>query len=121
MGKRRPYLAETYCRKCGKVFFPYPDHVYKERSDWYCSWTCFNHRNDTKLPPARKEVEMLDAHGDLIRVFPSIKAAAEHVLGDEQNIGDACRYAKKNPNKFMIRYGYAWRYLEDHPDEPDDE
>lgn len=39
-------LPEKKCRKCGKIFIPAPLHIYKDKSRWYCSWTCYNHRND---------------------------------------------------------------------------
>lgn len=39
-----PY--EKKCAKCGKNFVAAPYHRFKENSKWYCSWTCYNHRND---------------------------------------------------------------------------
>ena len=39
-------LPEKKCRKCKKLFIPAPLHIYKDKSKWYCSWTCYNHRND---------------------------------------------------------------------------
>ena len=39
-------LAEKKCRKCGKKFIPAPEHRYHEGSKYYCTWTCYNHRND---------------------------------------------------------------------------
>ena len=41
-------IVETECPKCGKVFVPAPYHVYKTHNGYYCSWSCFNHRNDKK-------------------------------------------------------------------------
>lgn len=41
------YPAEKICAKCGKLFCPAPLHRFKDqRSNWYCKWTCWNHRND---------------------------------------------------------------------------
>lgn len=40
------YLTEKKCAKCGKTFIAAPYHVYKTNRKWYCSWTCYNHRND---------------------------------------------------------------------------
>lgn len=117
----RQYLSDYYCRKCGKIFYPYPDHRYKDKRGMYCSWTCFNHRNDGVPPPMYREVEMLDMNnGEVLKIFPSLRAAADYVIGDDHSIGDACRAAKRNNKKLYTRYGYAWRYAEDHPDEDDD-
>jgi predicted nucleic acid-binding Zn-ribbon protein len=38
------------CAKCGKLFIPAPEHIFKAGSktgtNYYCKWTCYNHRND---------------------------------------------------------------------------
>lgn len=39
-------LYERKCSKCGKVFVPAPLNIYKKNGKVYCSWTCYNHRND---------------------------------------------------------------------------
>ena len=39
-------IIETDCVKCGKKFVPAPYHVYKTWKGYYCSWSCYNHRND---------------------------------------------------------------------------
>lgn len=41
-------LPEKKCRKCGKKFIAAPEHVYRDRRSWYCSWTCYLHRKDTE-------------------------------------------------------------------------
>ena len=45
-------MKENKCPRCGKKFIPAPYHIYKSGKRRYCSWTCFNHRND----PDTKEV-----------------------------------------------------------------
>lgn len=45
---RDGYLDLKKCKKCGKEFIAAPLHIYKENNKYYCSWTCFNHRNDKK-------------------------------------------------------------------------
>lgn len=42
------YLVDTKCAKCGKIFVPAPQHVYRDNGKWYCTWTCYNHRKDEK-------------------------------------------------------------------------
>lgn len=39
-------LREKKCKKCGKLFIAAPEHRYREGSKFYCSWTCYLHRND---------------------------------------------------------------------------
>ena len=41
-------LREKRCDLCGKSFIPTYEYVYhdKKQGGWFCSWTCFNHRND---------------------------------------------------------------------------
>ena len=82
----------------------------------YCSWTCFNHRNDgVAPPPTYREVEMLDEHGNVLQVFPSLRAAADHVCGTEKNISEACRHNKGRKTKFRTAHDHAWRYANDNP------
>ena len=45
----RTLFITKKCRKCGKIFIPAPMHRYRdghEQGRWYCTWTCYNHRND---------------------------------------------------------------------------
>lgn len=39
-------FKERKCKKCGKNFIPAIEHIYRQGSKYYCSWTCYNHRND---------------------------------------------------------------------------
>ena len=39
-------IKTAVCKKCGKEFIPAPMHVFKEGTNYYCKWTCFNHRHD---------------------------------------------------------------------------
>lgn len=41
-------LPEKKCKKCGKIFIPAPMHIYHAGSKYYCSWTCYLHRDDTE-------------------------------------------------------------------------
>lgn len=44
-------MDEKTCAKCGKVFLPAPFHVFrvKEKGEWYCSWSCYNHKDDKEI------------------------------------------------------------------------
>jgi hypothetical protein len=48
------FLKMKHCKKCGKEFLPAPLHIYKTNSKYYCSWTCYNHRDD-KPPTVPKD------------------------------------------------------------------
>ena len=39
-------IPERKCSKCGKNFVLAVQHIYREKTKVYCSWTCYNHRHD---------------------------------------------------------------------------
>ena len=43
---KKKYFRTAMCKKCGKEFIPAPYHIYKHNSKFFCSWTCYNHRDD---------------------------------------------------------------------------
>lgn len=100
-------MIEVYCSKCGKMFIPAPQHIYKDHKGIYCSWTCFNHRNDGELiqhsRPRIYKVEQYSLDGELIAVFQSSTEAAEYINGTANALRIACR--SKTPYK-----GFMWRY-----------
>lgn len=100
-------MLEKVCEKCGKVFIPAPYHIYKDEKGIYCSWTCYNHRNDSKPKTSRniRKIELYSEHGYLLKVFTSATDAAEHTGYDATKIRDACREQKP----YM---GFIWKYRE---------
>ena len=57
-------MGVRHCKKCGKEIFITLQWAYKERSKYYCSWTCFNRREKpTKKPYVMPKV------GDRIRII----------------------------------------------------
>ena len=42
-------IPEKKCRKCGKSFIAAPQHIYRDGSKFYCSWTCYLHRKDREV------------------------------------------------------------------------
>lgn len=42
-------FPEKHCKKCGKLFIPAPEHIYREGSKFYCKWSCYLHRNDLEV------------------------------------------------------------------------
>ncbi len=98
-------LVEAHCVRCNKIFFPTPEHIYKDYRGRYCSWTCFNHRNDGKVP-RYKQVECLYPGTDeVVKTFQSATKAAEWVGTCVQLIDKSCREGTE-------RKGYLWRYKE---------
>lgn len=86
------------------MFLPAPYHAYRENTEVYCSWTCYNHRNDGKKRKTnQKLVGQYTTDGELIKVFPSAKEAAEALGCSYQAITTACRANGKAS-------GFLWKY-----------
>ena len=103
----KKYLITHFCPMCGKEFYPGPEHAYTDsHKRKYCSWTCFNHRNDKKIPVKKnKHVALIDEKGDIIQIFISAKSAADHATDAyETGIYNACRTGE--PYK-----GRRYRYI----------
>lgn len=94
-------LFECSCKKCGKAFFPTPMWIYKDNKGRYCSWTCFNHRNDGKAP-RYQAVECLYPNGEKVRAFQSATKAAEWIGGVPYLVKRAIDSGEKYK-------GYLWR------------
>ena len=58
------FMFERTCKKCGKQVFPTAQWVYREGSDYYCSWKCFNHRH----PEKPKHEIIIPKVGDTIKI-----------------------------------------------------
>lgn len=104
-------MLETKCKRCGKNFWIAPYHIYRDEKGMYCTWTCYNHRNDDKTKaqthPKSIPVMQLDRYsGFVIATFNSITEAADHIGGEAKTISRACTANK--PYK-----GYLWRYKND--------
>ncbi len=102
-------ITERTCPMCGRNFIPAPLHVYMERYTRvaYCSYHCYNHRNDNKKAKT-KTVEKCDCSGEVIETYESARIAAERNNMDAQFVRDACRSGK-------FYKGYLWRYKNDLP------
>lgn len=104
-------MLETKCKRCGKNFWVAPYHIYRDEKGMYCTWTCYNHRNDDN-PKAKKNkkttpvVQCDKSSGLVIATFNSIEEAADHIGGETKTISRACKANK--PYK-----GYLWRYKND--------
>ena len=104
-------MLETKCKRCGKNFWIAPYHIYRDEKGMYCSWTCYNHRNDDK-PKAQAQhpksipIIQCDKSGNVVATFNSIVEAANHINGNARTISRACK--TKTPYK-----GYLWRYKND--------
>ena len=101
-------IPERVCPMCGRTFIAAPLHAYKDKNKrvLYCSYHCYNHRNDNKKADGRaKPIEKCSRSGEVLETYVSAKAAAEQNNWDPQFIRDACRTGK------MYR-GFLWRYKE---------
>lgn len=112
MSTKIPMFNERHCPVCGKEFYPNPSWAYKERDDhgrptYYCSWKCFNHRNDKKKGNYHyKPIEQLTYDEELVHTYENAYEAATAMDGNLTSIRDACRLQKKYK-------GYLWRYKND--------
>ena len=96
-------LEPYFCKKCGKEFYPTPEHVYKDYTGLYCCWTCFDYHRQNKHY-RRKPVEVLEK-GEVVGRYPSAVIAAKTFDVSEESIKKACR----NNRTYK---GYQWRYAE---------
>ena len=108
-------MIEVYCSKCGKMFIPAPQHIYKDHKGIYCSWTCFNHRNDGELiqhsRPRIYKVEQYSLDGELIAVFQSSTEAMASTMSLEaisssevKTCGMECLAANSSPRSRVREY-----------------
>lgn len=96
-------LEGTICPKCGKEFFPTPEHVYKENRLRWCSWSCFSRRKEKKRKQY-KIVEQYTLEGVFIRDFDSANQAAEYMGCATQTIRNACTGIVGSARKFIWKY-----------------
>lgn len=97
-------IIEHRCPKCGKIFFPAPYHAYKDNGKLFCSWTCYNHRNDGRnLNKKCNVVEQYTKSGIAVRTYPNAWQAAIQINGSADGVRTACR-------KCTFYKGYLWRY-----------
>ena len=97
-------MIEVTCPKCGKTHIPAPQHIYRDRFGYYCSWTCYNHRRDHVKKTRSRQVEQCTKSGERITVYKSSKEAADAVFCSDSAIRQACKGA-------LIFHGYVWRYV----------
>lgn len=104
------------CPKCGKLFESTPLWVYKDEKGIYCTWTCYNHRNDRKKDHPNnsaakihtKRVEQYTLDGQLIAVFDSAQSAAEAVgCSKTDQIRNVCR------GRAETCRGFVWKYADE--------
>lgn len=100
-------MFEEKCKKCGKNFITAPFHIYHDHRGYYCSWTCYLHRNDgnEKKERARGVERYKDPMGEVESFESAVKAAAI-INGSVNSIRNACK------NHTLYR-GYVWRYKND--------
>ena len=103
-------MIEMICPKCKKLFIPAPLHRYRDEKGFYCSWTCYNHRDQKNTLRGKKpqKVIMCDRTGAEIQVFQSALKASEITGYDYKSIQYACQNS-------TTHHGYLWRYKNDLP------
>lgn len=100
------FTKTVKCKRCGKLFECTALWVYKDEKGIYCTWTCYNHRNDKPIRRKKglKKVEQYTADNRLIAIYDCAKSAAEANLCDAEGIREACRGTSKT------YLGFVWKY-----------
>lgn len=100
-------MIEVICGKCGKIFVPAPQHIFKDDAHMYCSWTCYNHRDKEKKVKGKhsRSVIMRDLNGNKVKEFASAQNASECTGFHVNGIRDACRES-------TVLRGFLWEYGE---------
>ena len=70
------YMTVVNCAKCGEEFLPAPCNIFKKNDLQYCSWTCYNHRNDNKN--VKKKIEVF--YG--VDTYNSVKPVMYKIIED---------------------------------------
>ena len=96
-------MMEYDCPICRRHFVRAPKHLYKDGKNYFCSWTCYMHRNDEMK---RRAVEQYTKYGTSVHVFKTIEDAADIIGGNVQEIDRACINC-------TFYKGYLWRYKDD--------
>lgn len=98
-------FIESKCLKCGRIFVPAPYHVYKNDKGYFCSWTCYNHRNDGVISKRKmRKVEQYSIDGKFIREFNGITQAAQFVGANTNTIKKACQKPMGMCRKSLWKY-----------------
>lgn len=114
-------LVPRVCAKCGKVFTPAPYHQFVSyrthgqttRKQYFCKWSCYNHRNDPtdKRSAKGKKVLMYDPVGNFIGEFDNAKQAALKLT--EAGVNAEGRYIQRVCRGELPHYhGYIFKYKE---------
>lgn len=104
-------MKEQTCAKCGKVFIPSYYHIYKDSTRFYCSWTCYNHKEDKQKGDVQakrrnKRVELWSMSGsEVLRVFKNAEDASRQTGFNAADIREACHTGE--PYR-----GFVWMYRE---------
>ena len=99
------HIVDRKCPLCGKNFIPAPEHRFREGNLIYCSWKCYNHREERKRKWCKRILMYADPNmTELLQEFRSASEAADYCEGITTSIYKACRTASH------YAYGYWWCY-----------
>ena len=102
-------MRSVVCKKCGKKFLPAVYHVYKDAGKYYCSWHCYNHKDDGKKKRTRSGVLMYDKDGVFLREFASSNEASMYLHGEGKAISSksiqlVCRGEQGSAGGYIFKY-----------------
>lgn len=99
-------LEPSFCKECGKEFYPTPMHVYKDERGIFCSWTCYRkeyHEKQELKKRTSRQIEKYTLDNVYIKTYKDAVDAAIDICGQEQRVRKACREG-------IIYKNHLWRY-----------
>lgn len=118
--KPEPFGVRRICEVCGKKFTPAMYHIFVDykynrqgklqKKLYYCVWTCYNRRKETKqYLTTRKVVQQYSLDGELIAEYKKAQDAAlalvdKGINASIRTIQAACR------GEYGAYHGYIWKY-----------
>ena len=104
--KNRIYhgIEEERCPICGRLFVPAVYHTYKDSKGYYCSYTCYNRREQAIEERNVRRVCQYTLDGELVKIHKDVQAAADAAKC-------TVKYIRKClTGKYPHGRGYVWKY-----------
>ncbi len=122
--KPEAFGISRICESCGKKFMPAVYHQYvdytssemghksfghKRRKKYFCSYTCFIHREEQVGSRGGKRIQVYDLNGKFIREFRDAQEASMWLSGtgcpiDNRMIQRCCRGEIKRYKQYIFKY-----------------
>ncbi len=113
------FFIERKCAKCGKKFIAQQYHRFREGDTYYCTWTCYNHRDDGEpkrdimadciAPPKKARFTPLTRMKELREQRGMTKDEFAKVLGYSRQLIYLLESGKAKPTmEFIGKFAYVF-------------